>query len=147
MATSSINSIVSNSGTTQVPMTGAAGMKNPMDITSSDFMTLLLTQLKHQDPMDPVDSNDLLGQMAQLNMLTTMQAIQESMAQLNQANQLNYAASLIGKTITAVPDPNNPSETITGLVTSTTISGGEAMVQVDGMDIDVSTIVQVSAGE
>jgi flagellar basal-body rod modification protein FlgD len=34
-----------------------------------DFLTMLTTELKQQDPTDPVDQKDMLGQMAQFSSL------------------------------------------------------------------------------
>jgi flagellar basal-body rod modification protein FlgD len=55
-ATSAVaNSTLSSSGL------GALG--------EQDFLTMLTTELKQQDPTDPVDQKDMLGQMAQFSSL------------------------------------------------------------------------------
>ncbi|PKN22056.1 MAG: flagellar biosynthesis protein FlgD [Deltaproteobacteria bacterium HGW-Deltaproteobacteria-3] len=39
----------------------------------SDFMTLFITQMQHQDPLEPMDSTDMASQLAQFsNMEATM---------------------------------------------------------------------------
>jgi flagellar basal-body rod modification protein FlgD len=68
--------------------------------TQSQFMTLLVTQLKNQDPLNPMDNAQMTSQMAQINTVsginqlnTTLQALSASMT----PNQTVQAASMIGR--------------------------------------------------
>ena len=63
------------------------------------FMTLLVTQLKNQDPLNPMDNAQMTSQMAQINTVSginqlnaTLQALSASMT----PNQTLQAASMIG---------------------------------------------------
>ena len=63
------------------------------------FMTLLVTQLKNQDPLNPMDNAQMTSQMAQINTVTgidklntTLQALTASMT----PNQTIQAAGMIG---------------------------------------------------
>ena len=66
-----------------------------------DFIRLMTTQLKQQDPTDPVDSKDTIAQMAQFSSLsgieninTTLKAISEQLSQVltvQNAAQLNQS--------------------------------------------------------
>ena len=54
-----------------------------------DFIRLMTTQLRQQDPTDPVDSKDTIAQMAQFSSLsgieninTTLKAISEQLSQV-----------------------------------------------------------------
>lgn len=67
--------------------------------TQSQFMTLLVTQLKNQDPLNPMDNAQMTSQMAQINTVSginqlnaTLQALSASMT----PNQTVQAASMIG---------------------------------------------------
>lgn len=140
MASSAINSVLStyNTATTTT--------KDQTAIDNDDFMTLLFTQLKNQDPMKPMDSSEMMGQIATLNSLNALLAIKESITALNESQTLSYASSLIGKTINAVPDASDTSEIVTGVVTSMTTYNGETLVQIGDTDVKLSTIVSVSNG-
>lgn len=46
------------------------------------FMTLLVAQLKNQDPMEPQDGTAFVAQLAQFNSLDQLIGIRESMEQL-----------------------------------------------------------------
>ncbi|EKE22308.1 MAG: Flagellar hook capping protein [uncultured bacterium] len=140
MASSTISSVLSTYNTTTTTT------KDQTAIDNDDFMTLLFTQLKNQDPMKPMDSSEMMGQIATLNSLNALLAIKESITALNESQTLSYASSLIGKTINAVPDTSDTSTIVTGVVTSMTTYNGETLVQIGDTDVDLSTIVSISNG-
>ena len=47
------------------------------------FMTLLVAQLKNQDPLEPQDGTAFVAQLAQFNSLDQLVGIRESIAKLN----------------------------------------------------------------
>ena len=49
---------------------GAAAKSSRGQLDQGDFLRLLTTQLKLQDPTDPVDNKDMLAQMAQFSSLS-----------------------------------------------------------------------------
>ena len=54
----------------QTPETETAGTTDPNDALGRDqFLTLLVAQLKHQDPLNPLDSTDFTAQLAQFSSL------------------------------------------------------------------------------
>jgi len=62
------------------------------------FMTLLITQLKNQDPLNPLDNAQVTSQLAQLNTVTGINKLNESMKALQGNYQLSsqlQATSLI----------------------------------------------------
>lgn len=78
-----------------------------------DFLTLLTTQLKYQDPMEPADNTEFVAQLAQFSQLETMSNVSTSMEgleksftdslgiQSNSAQSItnSSAVSLIGKEV------------------------------------------------
>lgn len=70
-----------------------------------DFLTLLVTQLRHQDPLNPTDSTELTAQLAQFSSLEQLENINGNLEylQLFQSSINNsQAVSFIGKDIDAV---------------------------------------------
>lgn len=70
----------------------------------SQFLNLLTTQLKYQDPLSPMDSTEFTAQLA--SFATVEQGIQtnknlESLIGLTQATQVSTGVSYIGRTIEA----------------------------------------------
>lgn len=75
------------------------------------FLTLLVTQLRNQDPTNPLEPHEFAAQLAQftsVEQLTTLNAGVETLAQQGQLNTLMgetaFSASLVGKTIVAQGD-------------------------------------------
>ncbi len=63
------------------------------------FMTLLVTQLKNQDPMNPLDNAQLTSQFAQLSTVTGVNKLNTTMESLKasyQASEQLQAANMIG---------------------------------------------------
>lgn len=88
--------------TTQTPNSEASRKSLAGDLTQ--FLTLLTTQLKYQDPLSPMDSTEFTAQLAQF--AGVEQSIQtnknlESLIGLTQATQISTGVSYIGRTIEA----------------------------------------------
>lgn len=71
-------------------ISGAAGQSSasPFNNTSNSggdrnmFMTLLVAQLRHQDPLQPQDGTAFVAQLAQFNSLDNLIGIRQSIEQL-----------------------------------------------------------------
>ncbi len=81
------------------------------EIDKNGFLTLLLEQMKNQDPMSPMDSSQMSTQLAQFSQLEetqNMSALMENglQADLVLAQSINntMAANLVGKGVKAVSD-------------------------------------------
>ena len=87
----------------QTPETETTGATDSNDALGRDqFLTLLVAQLKHQDPLNPLDGTDFTAQLAQFSSLEqqfgmndNLEAIQESLMAQQSGNCLDY----IGKTV------------------------------------------------
>ena len=80
---------------TGVPSAAAAAPEDPQQ----RFLTLLVTQLKNQDPLNPMDNSQLTSQMAQLNMVSGINQLNttlQSLAANFSATQSLQAASIVG---------------------------------------------------
>ena len=72
------------------------------DMGQQQFMTLMLTQLKNQDPLSPMDNAQFLSQLAQFNTATGVQDLKSSFSQLSQSlnsNQALQASTLVGRSV------------------------------------------------
>ncbi|WP_135076013.1 flagellar hook assembly protein FlgD [Terasakiella sp. SH-1] len=69
-----------------------------------DFMTLLTTQLQHQDPLDPMDANEFttqLVQFASVEQQISQNANLEALLQAQENAQLASVASYVGRMVEA----------------------------------------------
>jgi len=93
-----------NAVTTTDTTAAAAAMKKETGLNKDDFLGLLVTQLKNQDPLNPQDSSQFVTQLAQLSQVEQTYNINNNLQALlsvqNSANSLS-SVSLIGKVVTA----------------------------------------------
>src|ERR1700674_6043840 len=89
-------------GTGGTGSTGSAGSTTGASSTSlggTDFLTLMLAQLKNQDPTSPVDSNTFLTQLGQLSEVQGITSLNTSFSTLSSSlssSQALQASSLLG---------------------------------------------------
>lgn len=106
------------------------------DLDRNAFLNLLITQLRHQDPLNPMDDRDFIAQMAQFSAL-------EQMMQLNATFERTQAFSMIGKRVDATfpcPTTGERIEIEHGLVVSVSRQGQNVFLGVlgeNGRTIDV----------
>jgi len=87
--------------------------KSAVEDTQNRFLSLLVAQMKNQDPLNPLDNAQVTSQMAQLstvqgieNMNSSMEALAASLG----TNQMSQAANLIGRAVLVPGDTIRPSE-------------------------------------
>jgi len=79
--------------------TGSAPAANGTTLGGTDFLTLMLAQLKNQDPTSPVDSNTFLSQLASLSEVQGITSLNTSFNALSSSlssSQALQASSLLG---------------------------------------------------
>ncbi|MFA6500120.1 MAG: flagellar hook assembly protein FlgD [Desulfurivibrionaceae bacterium] len=96
--------------------TKTVGKKN---LDRSDFMTLFITQMQHQDPLEPMDSTEMASQLAQFSNMEATMKMSDNMEKLleYQTSQNNLQLlSLIGK---EVQGAGNTMGVVAGKVSTT----------------------------
>jgi len=95
-----------NFGGTQPPASQVSSRSQNLD--RADFLQMLMTQMKFQDPLSPMSNEEFASQMAQFSSLQELQGISAALEQSIQTNLLmsqsfnnTMAATLIGKYVTA----------------------------------------------
>ncbi len=91
----------------------------------NDFLTLMVTQLKNQTIDNTMDTSQMMNQMTQMSV---MQAITDISKLIEQSTNLNYAASLVGKTVTVGVRDGQEIKEIEGVVTGTGTLSGEQVI-------------------
>jgi flagellar basal-body rod modification protein FlgD len=88
-------------GTNATGGTGSAGTGSKPAVSGTtlggtDFLTLMLAQLKNQDPTSPVDSNTFLTQLAQLSEVQGINTLNTTFTNSLSSSQAMQASSLLG---------------------------------------------------
>jgi flagellar basal-body rod modification protein FlgD len=98
-----MTTVTSNNQVSQSLLDSVNGVKNSAKTATDEaqdrFMTLLVTQMKNQDPLNPLDNAQVTSQLAQLSTVTGINKLNntlETMMSNAQASQSLQASSLIG---------------------------------------------------
>ncbi len=110
----------------------------------TDFMTLLVNQLRYQNPLEPMSNSDMTAQLAQISQLEQMEKVSGFSRQLLQATQRAEAADLIGKRIFFTPA--NSDTPVTATVDGIDLSSGSVKVIAGGQSVDMDAIIGISNG-
>ena len=100
----------------------AASATSATSIGGTDFLTLMLAQLKNQDPTSPADSNTFLTQLAQLSQVQGLNTLNNSFSSLSGSlvsSQAMQASSLLGHTAlvsSSTASTSTAGQTVSGAI-------------------------------
>ncbi len=100
MATSNITS--ATNAATATTSQDASTKKTAAEDMETRFLTLLMTQLRNQDPLNPTDANQMTAQLSQISTVSGIEKLNASMDKLlasYSSTQNMQAAAMIGKTV------------------------------------------------
>ncbi len=72
------------------------------ELGQDEFLRLMLTQIKHQDPFKPMENGEFISQMAQFSTVSGIEKMQSSLDTMSStftSNQVLQASSLIGRNV------------------------------------------------
>ena len=132
---------------TTTPVGSSSGTQLPgnksLGLSPSDFINMMVTQLKNQDPLQPTSNQDLLNQMSQIGQLQSTTDLQNSLKTLTLQQTLGSAGNLIGKMVTGQDDHGNPMQ---GLVNSVKVVDGAVSLELDnGQELAMSNVTGITA--
>lgn len=108
-------------------------------LDSNTFLTLLLTQLKNQDPTKPMDSTEYVSELATFSEVEQSTKTNTKLDSLLSSSFLDQAGAIIGRTVTS------SDGTISGTVGSVKVTSDGALARLtDGRDLLLASGVVVS---
>ena len=108
----------------------------------NEFLKLLVTQMRNQDPMQPVSDTEFIAQMAQFSSLEQTKSMGADIAKLRQGNDFLQATNLLGKNVHLTI--GNMAFT-KGIVTDLNVKDGEARIIVGDKTYTLDQVTSVSA--
>jgi len=105
-----------------------------------EFMTLLVAQLRNQDPLQPVQQQDFLSQLAQFSTLESIDNLGTRFDSMLQLQELSYGADLIGKSVVYDSADGHQS----GAVQAAFLDQGEVVLDVDGTLVAARNLIGVA---
>ncbi|SCA58677.1 hypothetical protein AB751O23_AK_00040 [Chlamydiales bacterium SCGC AB-751-O23] len=119
-------------------------------VSKDQFLQLLVTQMKYQDPLNPAGNEQMLAQLAQFSSLEQMSNLNDNLEEANNVNQFINSTQLIGKNVVIVDpssSPSNPS-TITQKVKAVSLGSNGSVLTLDNeMIVDANQIIRVEETE
>ena len=119
----------------------------------SDYLNLLVTQLRNQNPLEPMDSNDMASQLALFSQLEQLENMSSTFQRVLLTEQRSQATDLIGKQISfrlgdAFAEENQDisltweqaDEEVAGVVEGVDVADGAVRVKVGALRVDLTDI-------
>jgi flagellar basal-body rod modification protein FlgD len=121
----------------------AAAVRAPVQTMDSDvFMSLLVAQLKNQNPSAPMDTNQMMSQTIQLSMMEKMSELTTNSKEGFSLQMRSAAAQLIGQ---SVGYTLGDGTTGTGIASSVSYAGTVPTVKVGDLSIPLDSITGLTA--
>jgi flagellar basal-body rod modification protein FlgD len=112
------------------------------ELGKNDFLKLLVTQMRYQDPLKPMEDKEFIAQLAQFSSL-------EQMMNVGQTTSLNWGVSLLGKQVNATDADGYP---VSGVAKSIRLVDGTPLVTLalpgdKTAEVELAKVVQVQVGQ
>jgi flagellar basal-body rod modification protein FlgD len=158
--TAPITGTSSTSNQLPASSSSSASNTNPLaglndSLSQSDFMTLLVTQMTHQDPTAPTDDTAMAAELAQFASLAQLTSINSTLTSqgtsttgLATAVNNSAALNLIGKTVTAQSSQIAVGTDATTSVSTVPATGGDLVLTItdsNGNTVATKDLGQVTA--
>ncbi len=125
----------------------AATIGKEKTIGQADFLSLLVQQMRNQDPTKPMDSSQMVSQLAQISQVSATQGLQTSFDALSaslQGNQMLQASSMVGRGVTV---PSNAGQLHNGTLDgAVNVPGGGSQVVVRITDAQGNVVRTLDMG-
>jgi flagellar basal-body rod modification protein FlgD len=124
----------------------AAASTKDNTLGKDDFLKILITQLKNQDPMQPLEDKEFIAQMAQFTSLEQLKNMATDMNLLRQS--LGMASGLIGKQVSwEGQDSFGATLEKSGIVDAITFKDGIQYANVLGEEVSLDKLLKIQNPE
>ena len=112
------------------------------DMSSEQFVKVLINELQNQDPFKPQDTSALLQQLSDLRNIESQMSLEKKLGDLVLQNQVATAGNLIGKLVEGHSDDNQRTS---GLVTAVRVADGQVLLELDnGLSMNMNNLISIS---
>ena len=108
----------------------------------NEFLELLVTQMRNQDPMKPMSDTEFIAQMAQFSNLEQTKEMSGDIKELRQSNAFAQGTALMGRHVRLM---GYDEKVANGLVTNLEVKDGEVNLIVNDKSYELGDVVSVSA--
>ena len=121
-----------------------AGTGDGQTLGKDQFLSILITQLRYQDPLQPMEDKEFIAQMAQFTSLEQLMNISSQITEMRQS--LGSVSSLIGKKVSWIEyAEGNTGETIvkSGVVDSILVRDGIQFAKIGKDEVALDYITEI----
>ena len=110
----------------------------------TEFLSLLVTQMRNQDPLKPVSDTEFIAQMAQFTSLEQTKEMGVDLQQLRQSYNLTQGTALMGKPVKVATGEKENQVFTNGIVTDLKVNkDGDVSVILNGQTYDLDSVIEV----
>ena len=110
----------------------------------TEFLSLLVTQMRNQDPLKPVSDTEFIAQMAQFTSLEQTKELGAEHQQLGQSYNLTQGTALMGKPVKVATGEKENQVFTNGIVTDLKVNkDGDVSVILNGQTYDLDSVIEV----
>lgn len=121
--------------------TSTTGTTAKKELDGETFLTLLVAQLKYQDPSSPMDTTEMMAQTTQLASMEQLTKLSTTMSESFALQMRVAAASLIGQEVTYA---GADGEMVTGIASAVSYVDSVPSVTVDGKKVLLDAVASVT---
>ncbi|MCS7235345.1 MAG: flagellar hook assembly protein FlgD [Armatimonadota bacterium] len=107
-----------------------------------DFLRLLVTQLRHQDPLQPMNDREFVAQLAQFSALEQMVNVSQAVLELARRQEAAAAFGLVGRRVKVQAEDGSVVE---GVVSAVRRQDGAFVLVVGDQAYTLDQLVEVVA--
>ena len=112
-------------------------------LTPDDFLKMLITELKNQDPTNPTDNAQILQQISEMSNISATNSLTTSLNGMLTEQNLSAASALVGRNVQGLADDGSNAS---GKVDSVTITGGTAKLNIGQQTVSLTNVQQITSG-
>lgn len=124
-----------------VDTNGAQQAAPNQELDRDAFLSLLVEQMRNQDPLEPVGNEDFIAQLAQFTSLENSELTADRLGSLLQVEQLGQGAALVGRKV-SFRSPTS-GEVLPGIVSGAELTNQGVYVDVGGERVPLSNVLRV----
>lgn len=109
------------------------------EATRDEFLQLLVTQVRNQDPLEPIKQQDFLSQLAQFSTLEGIEKLNSNFSAMLQLQELTQGAELLGRTA-IYTDGSESVEPISGVVEGVQYENNELLLDINATTVPISSV-------
>jgi flagellar basal-body rod modification protein FlgD len=118
------------------------GMGQSAQEIGMNYLNLLITQLRNQNPMEPMDNSDMSAQLASLGQLEQVESMNRKFDTVLESVQVSHASALIGREVSFYPKDSDTA--VTGEVSGAVMHDGTLKLKVGEDLIAPSDVISFS---